>query len=214
MKRLILSVVLALSLAVSAKAQLGVVAGLTSSSTDLKTAVADVRNVNQYHIGLSYRFNIGGVFAVQPALVYNVKGANVGSIIGGQGSEGGIQFKTGFLELPVQFQAGIPLFGVARVYALGEPFIGYAITNSFSSSFSEAKSNGWEYVKNRVEYGLGLGGGVELFGTLQLSVKYFWNFGDLYGASNKNLSDALDKAMATVEGGKCNGIAVTLGLFF
>ena len=65
MKKLILSLLAVLALAVSANAQIGIVAGLTSSSTDVESAVANIKSVNQYHVGLSYRFKIGEVLAIQ-----------------------------------------------------------------------------------------------------------------------------------------------------
>lgn len=96
MKKLILSLLAVLALAVSANAQIGIVAGLTSSSTDVESAVANVKSVNQYHVGLSYRFKLGEVLAIQPAIIYNVKGSSVETLDLGQLSSQ-IDLKTGFL---------------------------------------------------------------------------------------------------------------------
>ena len=214
MKKLILSLLAVLALAVSANAQIGIVAGLTSSSTDVESAVANVKSVNQYHVGLSYRFKLGEVLAIQPAIIYNVKGSSVETLDLGQLSSQ-IDLKTGFLEIPVQVQAGIPLFGLARAYALAEPFVGYAISNSIQSTISDVKTEGWEYVKNRFEYGVGLGAGVELLNTLQVNVKYFWNLGNLYGPDNSlDLSGSYNTAVSAVQNAKCSGIAVTAAIFF
>ena len=55
----------------------------------------------------------------------------------------------------------------------------------------------------KVEYGVGLGAGVELFSHLQLSVRYFWNLGNVYDFSWKTLPN-----------GKCNGITASLAFLF
>lgn len=101
------------------------------------------------------------------------------------------------------------------MYALAEPFVGYAISNSIESTISDVKTEGWEYVKNRFEYGVGLGAGVELLNTLQVNVKYFWNLGNLYGPDNSlDLSGSYNTAVDAVQNAKCSGIAVTAAIFF
>ena len=74
MKKLIV-IVASLLVAVSAHAQLGVVAGITSSKSDIKSAVADVqgKNITQYHVGLTYKLDLG-LIAIQPSIIYNMKG--------------------------------------------------------------------------------------------------------------------------------------------
>ena len=68
MKKAIIAIA-ALFVALSANAQIGVVAGLTSSSTNVEAAVADIKNVNQYHVGITYKIGIGNMLAIQPALI-------------------------------------------------------------------------------------------------------------------------------------------------
>ena len=72
----------AIFIAYSAQAQIGIMAGLTSSKTDLETAVADVENINQYHIGIAYKFGLGNLVTLQPAILYNVKGTQVDNLVG------------------------------------------------------------------------------------------------------------------------------------
>lgn len=201
-------------LSLSAKAQVGVIAGVTSPSTDVRSAFANIGSVDQYHFGLSYRFKFGDVFAVQPALLYNVRGSSLETIELGQITER-IDFRTGFLELPVQLQAGVSLLGLARLYVLAEPFVGYAITNSIKDTVSDVKNGGWEYVKNRFEYGAGFGAGIELLNTIQLNVKYVWNLGLLYGTGGgSSLDSSFNSAADVIRNEKCSGIAVTAAIFF
>ena len=128
MKKAIIAIAALFIAFTSANAQFGVVAGLTSSSTNLESAIADVKNVNMYHVGITYKIGIGNMLAVQPALIYNVKGSQVGDIAGID--DVNVDFKTGYLELPVQVQLGFGVGSLARVYGFAEPFIGYAIQAS------------------------------------------------------------------------------------
>lgn len=204
MKKAIIAIA-ALFVALSANAQIGVVAGLTSSSTNVEAAVADIKNVNQYHVGITYKIGIGNMLAIQPALIYNMKGTQLGDIAGLDDVD--VNYKTGYLELPVQVQLGFGIGSIARVYGFAEPFVGYAITNQVQGLGDTVKN--WDNVKNRLEYGVGLGAGVELFRHLQVSVKYFWNFGDVYGA-DITFGD-VTKDIAT---SKCSGIAASVAFLF
>ena len=86
---------------------------------------------------------------------------------------------------------------------------------AYRAPISDVKTEGWEYVKNRFEYGGGLGAGVELLNTLQVNVKYFWNLGNLYGPDNSlDLSGSYNTAVSAVQNAKCSGIAVTAAIFF
>lgn len=204
MKKAIIAIA-ALFVALSANAQIGIVAGLTSSSTNVEAAVADIKNVNQYHVGITYKIGIGNMLAIQPALIYNMKGTQLGDIAGLDDVD--VNYKTGYLELPVQVQLGFGIGSIARVYGFAEPFVGYAITNQVQGIGDTIKN--WDNVKNRFEYGVGLGAGVELFRHLQVSVKYFWNLGDVYGA-DITFGD-VTKDIAT---SKCNGIAASVAILF
>ena len=105
MKKFILAIA-ALALAVSAYAQVGISAGLTSASATLEDAAKDVKGgaVNSYHVGLTYKIGIGNILAIQPAILYNVKGSNFDVTKIGDTK---LNFKTGFVEVPVQVQAGL-----------------------------------------------------------------------------------------------------------
>ena len=62
------------------------------------------------------------------------------------------------------------------------PFFGYALNDEVTgpevAAVSEDAKNKWEGI-NRVEYGLGLGAGLEVW-KLQLVCRYNWNFGNLF----------------------------------
>jgi len=205
MKKFIV-IVASLLIAVSAHAQFGVVAGITSSSSNLKDAVADVQaqNITQYHVGLTYKLDLG-LIAIQPSILYNMKGTklNVAEL-----SATELDYKTGYVEVPVQLQAGLNL-GVARIYGFAEPFVGYAITNQVNSSLAKDPQATWNNIKSKLEYGVGLGVGVELIKHVQVSAKYFWNMGSMYGTS-------IDFAgvKSTIAEQKASGIAASVAILF
>lgn len=205
----ILVIVASLLVAVSAHAQLGVVAGITSSKSNLEEAYADINNVNQYHVGLTYKLDLG-LIAVQPSIIYNVKGVSmeglkINDIPTGLGQ---MDYKTGYLEIPVQVQAGINL-GLARVYGFVEPFVGYALSNEVNSNLWKEPEQTWQNVKSRLEYGIGLGAGVELIKHVQVAVKYYWNMGDMYGKEIK-----VSNFTSTIGEQKASGIAASVALLF
>lgn len=209
MKRILtLVAVLAATLlsASRAHAQFGIVGGLTSSKTSFESAVSDVKNISLYHAGVTYKFDLGAGFAIQPSVIYQVKGANLGYL--DTAAEGDFKLKTGFIELPVGFQWGPDLM-VFRPYVFAEPFIGYRITSSDrgTSSFSDWAAQS----KNRLEYGFGLGGGIEIASHLQLSVQWFKNLGPMFGKDAKS-PDAAWSEVKDVQ--NFQGLKVTLGILF
>jgi len=204
MKRIFASAVSILICATSF-AQFGITGGLTSTASDIRVAAKELstKNLSQYHVGVTYKFSIGKVFAIQPALIYNVKGAKLCDIH----SLSDIKFKTGYLELPVQVQAGVSLGKIVRLYGIADPFLGYALTNTIKAA--DASSSTWENIKNRVEYGIGLGAGIELFKHLQINLRYFWNFGTIYGADITIASVTTEIANST-----CRGISLSAVVLF
>lgn len=205
MKKLIVAAA-ALLISVSSFAQFGIIAGLTSSKTDFKSALADYKNITLYHVGVTYKMSLGNLIAIQPSLIYNVKGTKVEEVIVGGTSpliEG--QWKTGYLELPVQVQVGFGLGSLARIYGFAEPFIGLAISNTKQYQGDTIQKT-WDNISNKFEYGVGLGLGVELFSHLQVSARYFWNLGNVY--------DFSWAAMTSAPNGKCNGITASVAYIF
>lgn len=234
MKKLIAAAAALVMFAVSASAQLGIIGGLTSNSSDLKAAYSDVvenQSVTQYHAGVVLRLGLPLNFYVQPGVVYEMKGESLKDQI--LTEEVKINTKTGFLEVPVQ--AGWKLdLGVVAPFAFIEPYLGYAITtetktefkNQTSQAIVEAAAEGlglnmntdaddankWDG-RNRIQYGLGVGGGILLLDKLAVSLKWYWDFGRLYNDEGQSSLSA--KAMyEAAKDNKANGIALSATLFF
>lgn len=199
MKRLIV-IAVALLTAVTASAEgFGIVGGYTSSS--LKMQEMSFKSSAGIHAGVAYNLPLGAGFNLQPMLLYNVKGYNwEGSNTDALKEQAG---KFGYVELPVQLQWGPDLL-LLRPYLLAEPFVGYAVTGSKVINSERAKVD-WSNMKSRVEYGVGVGAGVEVYNRVQVSFKYYWNFEDA-----TQWSDITDK----VKGKGFSGLLFTAGIFF
>lgn len=205
MKRVILTVFCAM-MAITASAQqsghFGVIGGLTTTSTKFSAIQADIKakNLNQFHVGVAYNQPLVLGLAIQPALEYNVKGANLSELIGLKD----VNFKTGYLELPVQVQWGINLLGILRPYVFAEPFIGLALNNT--ANISSTFSKGWDNLKSRFEGGIGLGAGIDIFKHVQVSFRYFWNLGEVYKIDIPEIGSRITTA-------NCQGFKISAAIF-
>lgn len=197
MKRLFFVIAFAF-IALSASAQqIGVIAGITGASSELKGS--EIGTFDQYHAGLVANFPVMEGFRLQPELIYKVKGTAVNTIGTDQAK---VDMKVGFLEFGLEAQAGIGR-EFLRVYGLVEPFIGYNLKDQgWDKSKDPIENLSWD----KTEYGLAVGGGVELFEIIQASVKYFWNMGSVKGDVNKIVNGD--------EVRNFNGITLSLALLF
>ena len=136
---LVAAVAASMILAAGAHAQFGFLVGLTSSS--VKMASSDA--ISLYHAGLTYKIDLPSGFAIQPAVLYQVKGANVGQL--GTATDEDFKVKTGFVEVPLGLQWG-PHLAAFRPYVFAEPFVGYRVSStdrgneSFQAWASQAKN--------------------------------------------------------------------------
>ena len=154
----------------------GIVAG--AGFTSIKNVGADL--ATGYHAGITYKFNLPLGFAFQPSLLYNMKASQVDEALADLAS---FDYKMGYLELPLSLQWGPDLL-LFRPFLDVSPYVGYALNNEFKASantsarLSTGFVNNWEGI-NRLEYGVGLGGGIEVW-KIQVTCRYNWNFGPLF----------------------------------
>lgn len=222
MKRFLTLMVLALAVSVTAGAQsFGITGGLTSSSTDVQHF--DTKSVSLYHAGIVFEIPLGGGFALQPGITYQMKGATLDQYVEGtEDISKSLDTKVGYLEVPLQIQWGPDLF-LFRPYVFAEPFIGYGITSSnevtLDMVIDKTARNEWaDNALKRLEYGVGFGVGLE-FWQLQLSVQYFMNMGGLsdgtHEVDGEDVNNAIKNIMNTAyETKNFNGIKLSAVLFF
>lgn len=229
MKKLFTVVTVALMSAVMVHAQsFGVIGGFTSSKTSINTQdfMSNINNVSLFHAGVAYRLELGSFFAIQPQLAFQMKGASVHEMIGtgsAQAALSTLDTKAGFIELSAGLQAGIDLLAI-RPYILFEPFVGVQVTgldnysNVATAMSDDAKAAMNSYLadaKNKLEFGFGVGGGIQILDHFQVSVQWFMNLGNLYN-NGKLEADAIKSAALSNYKDLKNyqGIKVTLGFFF
>lgn len=185
------------STAVLSAQSFGVTGGFTSSEMKMKDV--NDKSVAGYHVGVAYNLPLVSGLALQPQLQYNVKGMGLAS------------FKTdiGYVELPVQLQWGLDLM-LLRPYIFAEPFIGYAVNWKASEDHTSLSGDlDLNKLNSRLEYGMSLGGGLEIFKRVQLSLKYFWNFED---CGMNNYFGLIKDSVA--ERKSFDGLAFSVGVFF
>ena len=190
MKRILTVVLAALMLtgiSASAQAKWGVTAGLNFNTS--KFSEVDVKARTGWSVGGTCLVDLPLGFSVQPSLLYHQKGANITNEL---------SQSMGFLELPVSVQWGPDLL-IFRPFLDVTPYVGYALSNKFSASVAgiDLSDEGWKG-KERFEYGLGLGAGVNVW-KLQFIARYNWNFGSLYNVDgwddiNPHLKDQNSKS--------------------
>jgi hypothetical protein len=199
----------------NAQSKIGIIAGFTSSNSNVKDF--DTKSVSQYHGGLTLQIPLILGLSLQPSVLYQMKGTSLDQVQ--SGSSFSVDTKVGYLEIPVAIQYGIDL-ALLKPYIFTEPFIGYGLNfeakqNGLNSTIKTIK-NDWEEANiSRWEYGLGLGAGVNIW-RLQISARYFWNFGSLCDDEGKVSTDSITETVtkAFKDGKNFNGVTFSAALFF
>ena len=179
MKKLIVIAALFASMAALNAQQFGVTGGLTLSKMDGVTNPKDTKAVALYSAGVVYKADLGAGFAVQPELLWQVKGANV------QENTGALDnitiSRSNFVELGIGAQWGPDLLAF-RPYLFVEPYVGFNVGGRENQKLAAADFQNGKALetRNKLEYGFGLGAGLEISSHLQLSVQWFKNLGVMF----------------------------------
>lgn len=157
----------------SAQARWGVTGGMNFNSSNFTDI--DVQAKTGWNAGLTCLVDLPLGLSLQPSLIYSQKNANMTEVIAQS---------MGFIEVPVSLQWGPDLL-LFRPFVDFTPYIGYAVSNEtygnidWSGIRNDVLSfSTWEG-KERFEYGVGIGGGINIW-KLQVIARYCWNFGSLY----------------------------------
>ena len=210
MKRFLIATVLLLAGLTAANAQkgFGVRAGMNFTTTNVKEI--NVGSAASYQLGVAYNLDLPFGLSIQPALQYNVKGANLGVDTGILDKELTTEkLSVGYLELMASVQWGLDLIAI-RPFLDVSPFVGYAI----NGKFGDVKDLWGEGGINRLEYGIGIGAGLDIW-KFQAICRYTWNLGNLM-----NTVDAVEDGFNMIEKYKTlknanfGGVTVSLSYFF
>lgn len=233
MKKVIAFIAIAFASISIAHAQFGIVGGFTSSNTqvDTKNWKGELENISLYHVGLTYQLDLGLGFAIQPSLTYEMKGATLQEDMTGSDLidvTKTINTKTGYAEFGMDLQWG-PDLALFRPFIFASPFLGYMVSQEETSNlnsevlgetatnFDSDKAKEWaQDAKNRLEYGFGIGGGVDILNCVQLKAQWFMNLGNLYndGQAPKgaDIWNQVKTSYDKIE--NYNGIKVSLAILF
>ena len=218
MKKILTLLVAVLATASVAHAQFGIIGGFTSSKTsiDTKNISENFKGVSLFHAGIAYKVKLPLGFAVQPALTYEMKGANLDQVKSINEGISSLNTKAGYIQLGAGIQWGIDLL-IARPFLVAQPFFGYQVTGSEKFSLQDVSDKDYNNIlqtaKNKLEYGFELGGGVEVVKHIQVSVVWFKNLGYLYNGDK--LTDVTGAILGAYKDTKnYSGIKVSVGIFF
>ena len=212
MKKIFVVAALFASMAVASAQQFGVIGGLSLSTMDGAKNPDENKLMTLYQAGVAFKADLGAGFALQPTLSYSVKGANLKQ-------NNDVVSKTGFAELSVGLQWGPDLLAF-RPYLFVEPFVGYGVTGSEILRMSGTETTvasinkALDEAKNKLEYGVGAGLGVEIASHIQLSCQLFRNFGPLYKADSLNTGDLKDIKSSYVDLKNYQGVKINLAILF
>lgn len=211
MKRiLLLCAVAVLSVATSIDASAGRF-GIKGAMNVTSLQLDDFNSINAlgYSAGLTWQWNLPLWLAIQPDLLYHVRGSKLDDV--------GSKLSIGTVELVPNIQWG-PRFAKknARVFVQASPFVGYAVSKNAADGrgFVSPDVQGildqygvkgdWTNI-NRFTYGCGVGLGVQLW-FLQVTAQYVWNFGSVADFSGMSI-DSFNET-------NFSGGNVTLALMF
>lgn len=212
MKKILVVAALFASMAAASAQQFGVIGGLSLSTMDGAKNPDENKLMTLYQAGVAFKADLGAGFAIQPTLSYSVKGANLKQ-------NNDVVSKTGFAELSVGLQWGPDLLAF-RPYLFVEPFVGYGVTGSEILRMSGTETTvvsinkALDEAKNKLEYGVGAGLGVEIASHIQLSCQLFRNFGPLYKADSLNTGDLKDIKSSYVDLKNYQGVKINLAILF
>ena len=231
MKKLFAIIAVAMASVMVANAQIGIVGGVTTNSKTIDTEnfEKNLENVNLYHVGLALKLPLPLGFAVQPELLYQMKGADLKETYDALGTGTEIQTsefstKDGYAELGVGLQWGLDLVAF-RPFVFAKPFVGYRLTGEedYNNIGTEIIKNGTDdtyekYLSDaqaNLEYGYSIGAGIELLEHFQLSLEYFKNLGKMFEEDKFNADKAKETVLANYKDLESyGGIKLTLGFFF
>lgn len=197
MRRLIVSIIIAMGCAVYASAQsvafhAGIQGGLTLDRITLQTALQDfsIKTAPGWHVGATAMLKLPAHFAVQPSVNFEQSRSK---------HENGSIAKVDAINVPIAVEWG-PDLGIIRPFVQVVPYVDFLLGGSISAVKDEAAFD-FREVKSFAHFGIGVGGGFEVW-RIQISARYNWGLGSM------NKPDEILKSVNR------SGVTVTLAYLF
>lgn len=186
----LLTVLLTVSIA-GAQGKFIVKGGLNYTSFTPTTNINAVINSSSgFHAGIGYQVRVPLIgLAIQPELLYSQKSFEE---VGGINT---YNYSLNYMEVPINIQWGINLL-LLRPFVFASPYVSYAVSKS-----GEFENYSWDNL-NRLDYGVGLGAGVEIW-KFQISGKYNWSMKEFDNNGELGFGEA-----------KFNGFQLSVALMF
>jgi hypothetical protein len=186
----LLTVLLTVSIA-GAQGKFIVKGGLNHTSFTPTTNINAVINSSSgFHAGIGYQVRVPLIgLAIQPELLYSQKSFEE---VEGAGT---YNYSLSYMEVPINIQWGINLL-LLRPFVFASPYVSYAVSKS-----GEFENQTWDNI-NRLDYGVGLGAGVEIW-KFQISGKYNWSMKEFDNNGELGFGEA-----------KFNGFQLSVALMF
>ncbi len=193
MKKFVLFFAVTLMFSYAAQAKIfafGVKAGLELPSINTSDLKGSVEGSTGFHAGLLAQINIPIIgIGVQPELLYAYRGAKVTDESGNTSNE-----NVSYIDVPLNITWGIDL-KIVRPFVAVTPYISCALNDVKVAAQDGSSSEAID----KFNYGIGLGGGIELFQKLQFMARYNWGLNDLGSGGSVY---------------KVNGVTLSLGYLF
>lgn len=217
---LTLSLVFALAICTNSYAQFGIRAGFGFNNATLKDIeIEDYTKMKTgFHAGATYDIAVADMFAVQPGLLFAVKGFNLKY----EEEEGDykLTFSPYYLELPVNFIYK-PVLGSGNLLLGGGPYVAYGLGGKWKEDNNGSKSDGrLEFINDYddesddddvVPYGKKLDAGLNLLAGYELSNKLSFQLNAGLGLINIAPNESGEKPNETI---KNSGFSISIGYKF
>lgn len=143
-----------------------------------------------FHVGMAIAFPINSWLAVEPAVLFDQKGAKYNQNLLGTDIDAGIRLN--YIDIPVNLKFSQKMENDMRIFATAGPYLGIGLSGKIKGDVGGQKvdekvvwGSGDDAMYKRTEVGATFGAGVE-FSKIQVGISY-----DL-GLSNTAASDGND----------------------
>lgn len=212
MKKLLVIAAILIPMVAANAQQFGVKGGYTLSTMSGAANPKENKAEPAYEAGILYKADLGSGFVLQPALSFQTKAATLKQ-------NNDVRSKTGYAEFSIGAQWG-PDLDIIRPFIFVEPFVGYGVTGKETLSLSGSATPFEKYsaaladAKNKLEYGVGAGLGLEVARHIQVSCQVFQNLGKLYKEDHLDTGDLVDIKASYKDLKSYQGVKLTVAILF
>lgn len=189
MKKIIITLALALAATTSAFAQFSVGAGYVNSSN--KTTISStesVKNANGFYVGGDMTFELGSGFVVMPGVYYSMT-MSKGDVLGVADT----QTDNHSIAVPVRFAYGAHIADPVRMFVFAGPQINLGLASTTKTKVMNTTTSFNNYSEDgdisRFNLAATVGIGFDIVETVRLTFGYNWGLLDLHKEENVKLTN-------------------------